>query len=347
MNFTEFNKKNLEDELIRYLKLFGTNSLAYSTLQDGMEYFILKDKGYIAYKKGGIIKKHTFVLGDPICGKNNLEEILTEFLKKEKDPIFWQVYKSTGNILYKMGFYVNECGPETFLDPNTYTLDGPEKVKLRKALKVADEEGITLKELKFNEINEEEVRYISNNWIDRKVVNTGELAFLARPFVYGDEPDVRKFYAFDKNNKMLGFIVLNPMYNSNKIIGYCVDMIRARKDAPKAISHIMTLKVLEQLKNEGINKLSLGWSPYYHIEDNGHMNSPLLTLYLISQYQLGNNLYNFKGQAEHKREYLGKEIKTYFCSKHRLPLLAIYNSFIVCNINPIAQIKKSLFHKKK
>lgn len=102
------------EERISYLKQYGSHCMAYSTLQPGMDYFDIPGIGYLAYMKKG---KTRFVLGDPICAEKDKEKLLEEALKEYKHTSFYQVSKSTAEILHKkFGFYMNIFGTETTID---------------------------------------------------------------------------------------------------------------------------------------------------------------------------------------------------------------------------------------
>lgn len=99
------------EERISYFKQYGSHCIAYSTLQPGMKYFDIDGIGYVAYMNHG---KTRFVLGDPICAEENKEKILEAALSEHKHTSFYQVSKSTAEILHKkFGFYMNVFGTET------------------------------------------------------------------------------------------------------------------------------------------------------------------------------------------------------------------------------------------
>ncbi len=73
---------------IDQLKQHGRGSLAYSSLQAGMKYYMNDKLGYCAYVPLTDSEDSVCVLADPICGKENLGAFLDAFLLDKKDPIF-------------------------------------------------------------------------------------------------------------------------------------------------------------------------------------------------------------------------------------------------------------------
>ncbi len=64
--------------LYPYLKKFGKEALSYSTLQEGLEYFLVKDYGYISYIS---CKNTKVILSNPVCNKKTYKNITDLFTK--------------------------------------------------------------------------------------------------------------------------------------------------------------------------------------------------------------------------------------------------------------------------
>ena len=112
---TNATKKVTIDPRLDFLREFGSSSLSYSSLQDGMEYFLAPNYGYIAYSPIKDDIERALCLADPICSKENLEPLITMFLEKHKGAIFLHVTKETAVVLSKLGYLVNEVGVETVM----------------------------------------------------------------------------------------------------------------------------------------------------------------------------------------------------------------------------------------
>jgi len=99
-------------ERLSLLRNYGSWTMAYSTLQSGLQYFDVED-GFIAYKR--LDKKHLFVLSDPVCPKAAIPEILKRFVTQYPYSCFLQISESTAKYLISSGFYANVMGTETIL----------------------------------------------------------------------------------------------------------------------------------------------------------------------------------------------------------------------------------------
>lgn len=327
-------------EMLQYLKKYGTSSLAYSSLQEDVKAFIVPDVGYIAYSVVGL--GTAVVLSDPICDNQNKKELIERFLSIFHDAIFIHISRETAKLLDELGYNVNEIGHETLIDPRTFTLKGSKKEFLRSQRNRARKDGVVVEEHNSSEVDMAEVKALSEAWIRTKTANHNELSFLVRPAVFRDEMDVRKFYAI-KDNRVIGFVWFDPMYRNNKVIGYMANILRTMADVPYSINDYIILEALEVFKKEGIEQLSLGYSPMFECQDCGEFHYSKLQKFLFNEiFEHWNHVYAFKALAFHKRMYRPgldrtREEKIYCASKKRIPLLAIVGIFRKIGLHPVEQ----------
>ena len=179
---------------LSHLKKHGRGSLAFSTLQDGIDYFLANARGYVPYSK--VIDSTPVCLSDPICAEAEKESLILQFIRKcKKAPIFLHINKHTAEILQKQGYHITEFGTETIIDVQTFSTTGSKKEFLRSQRNRAEKDGVKVVELNSSQISKNELLRISQEWLQGKAVNSNELAFLTRPVVFDDEAGVRKFYA--------------------------------------------------------------------------------------------------------------------------------------------------------
>ena len=332
-----FTRQQRWELLSPYLTRNGRGCLAYSTLQDGLDYFIVDGQGYIASKTVGRIRPTTFVLGDPICDDSQLRHLLDEFLRIYADPFFAQISRQTAGELVERGFFANQCGIETWIDLRGWSLAGDDKQLLRTALNKVRKQAIEISEFSFEQANQNELSLVSEEWLVSKTKPDGETTFLARPAVYADEPNVRRFWARD-GERVLGFVVFNPLFEEQKVYGYLADISRVRKSAPKGLLYAIQCMAMDWFKAEGLTALSLGLSPLFQIEDADGINSLLTTFLLTALFRFGQQFYSFRGIAENKREFRGEGRHVYIATRHKYPVVQLYRCFRVCNISPLRQI---------
>ena len=90
------------DAKLPFLKAYGNNSLAYSSLQEGLDYYLLANCGYIAYSLIG--NTVPLCLADPICSISDTQELLKHFLAKYTHPMFFHVSKDVPVFSARLAF---------------------------------------------------------------------------------------------------------------------------------------------------------------------------------------------------------------------------------------------------
>lgn len=326
------------------LKQYGRGSLAYSSLQAGMQYYMNDKLGYCAYVPLSDSEDSVCVLADPICSKENLRAFLDAFLQEKKDPIFLHASRDTAEILNERGFSVNELGVETIIEIQKFTLSGNKRQALRQARNNAKRDNLVCREVLSSDPDMRKAfRKISEDWMKHKVMNDSEMQFIVRPIVYVDEIDVRKFVAL-KGDIVVGFIIFDPIYENGKVKGYIANHLRSNLDRSYSVVDFILLEALDIFKAEGKEELSLGLSPLAKVDDSEEFrHSKLLTAHFKYSFEKANFLYNFKNLYRHKSKYRPElpgahEEKVYCCMKTRFLLVRIYDVYSVLGFHPIKQI---------
>ena len=196
---------------LEFLKLYGSQPISYSTLQDGLNCYLKDGVGFASY---GTHLGYNFVLGGPICSEKTRSAFLKEIIAHLKNPAFVQVDLATASILHReFNYKVTQLGVETFIPMQKYSLQNDPRKRnlrsfLRKGAHVAQVYELTQAQLesKFG-VTAAHLDAISEAWMATKTAQT-PLKFLVRNVVYADEPHVRKFYSIDKSNNLLGFVFL-------------------------------------------------------------------------------------------------------------------------------------------
>jgi lysylphosphatidylglycerol synthetase-like protein (DUF2156 family) len=326
------------------LKQYGRGSLAYSSLQAGMQYYMNDKLGYCAYVSLSDSEDSVCVLADPICSKENLRAFLDAFLLEKKDPIFLHASHDTAEILNERGFSVNELGVETIIEIQKFTLSGNKRQALRQARNNAKRDNLVCREVLSSDPEMRKAfRKISEDWMKHKVMNDSEMQFIVRPIVYVDEIDVRKFVAL-KGDTVVGFIIFDPIYENGKVKGYIANHLRSNLDRSYSVVDFILLEALDIFKAEGKEELSLGLSPLAKVDDSEEFrHSKLLSAHFKYSFEKANFLYNFKNLYRHKSKYRPElpgahEEKVYCCMKTRFLLVRIYDVYSVLGFHPIKQI---------
>lgn len=334
---------------INKLQQYGSGSLAYSSLQAGLKYHMHDELGYVSYvplsarEPGSVL-----VLSDPICHRDHLRALIDDFMTVRKDPIFIHINHSTACVLADLGFSVNELGIETVIEIQDFELTGNKKQQLRSARNRAKKDDIKVRELhSVDDAFMTALKAISDDWIAGKVASDQQMKFVVRPMVYVDEIDVRRFIAI-KDDKIVGFVIFDPMYENGEVIGYIANQLRSNYEGGFSVVDFIILEAMEVFKAEGKKDLSLGLSPMAKVDDGQEFkHSKLLKAHFKYNFERANYLYNFKNLARHKNQYRpdskgAREEKVYCAMRTRFFLSRMYGVYTALGLKPIQSTMRHL-----
>jgi lysylphosphatidylglycerol synthetase-like protein (DUF2156 family) len=319
-----------------FLTRHGRSSLAYATLQDGMEYFI-DENGYVAYTtvQHPIFspKPRRITLSDPVCASEDVGKIVQHFLSDNPRASFGVISEACAETLRGIGFKVNCIGYEPEISVQTYNTQGnwKELDLIKRARNEAKREGITIREENGN-LPKEALAHVSAKWIGSKKINDREIWLYARRPVFDHEPDVRKFVAYDQQGEVVGFVFYDPMYREGKVFGYSANISRCDEGRFGRLATAVHMAAIEKFRGEGKEVLNLLLAPFVKLE-NGRYNDDLgAKLFFSLSARFGNNIYNFKGLSFHKSKYRGAERSLYYASNSFMPSNDIYLAFVSADI---------------
>ena len=315
------------DRRLALLRQYGTFTQAYSaTFQDGLEYFE-NNHGFLAYKMVG---GTAFALGDPVISPERREGLIHAFVRAKSDVSFCQISRPTAELLSGMDFKVNGMGTETRIDLTNY-----QRKTLRKALKRASNIGYFIREASSTSVGIDKIEAVSNGWRQTRTYKDREVGFINRPIVFGDEIDVRKFYAFDSHGDLMAFSFYDPIYQDGQVVGYSTSFKRRSPDSDPFISSAILQSAIDAFRQEGRKWLFLGLSPMADIDDKEFRHSAFLSACFGHVYRcpLSNRfVYPLQGHATHKREFRGTAEQTYFAFNTGLALPRILKLLRACNM---------------
>ena len=338
---------DIDPHLIMYLKLYGKNSISFSSVFDTqMQSYYLPGKGYIMYATHKYIK---FMLGDPLCSEDDLEDVIKGFIKitHEKDEVIigMQCSFNIAEIFYKYDYHANHIGVETLLFLDSFDTKGKGKSKVRRWINSAKKAGVTVKEEKLSDsVFKEKIESISKKWLDTKACKC-EMNLLTRPLSFDEEPDLRFFCGY-LDGKLIGFNTFEPIYDNNIITGYYANICRIDDEAPNGtLDYIMHIG-REKFKEEGKKYFSFGLSPLADIKDVYGIHNPIITSLFEANYKYGNELYSFQGLDFHKKAYhdgkSSERVAKFLISRGTLPIHQIISTLGYIGIVPNESFMSSL-----
>jgi len=321
-----------------FTRAHGVEALAYATLQEGMEYFIDDELGYLAFVSIThpvfARKVKRIVLSNPVCAPANWEALIKRFLEQNPRAVFVQVSKDCADVLKKLKFKVNCIGPEPAIPVQTYNTKGnwKELDMIKRARNEARREGLVIREEQIEKVDPEKLRAASSQWMGNKILNDREIWVYARRPIFAHEPDVRKFVAYDREGNIVGFVFYDPMYRDGKVYGYAANLARCDEQKYGRLATAIHMEACDIFRNEGKEVLNLMLAPFVRIED-GFYNDDLMTkLFFQISEKYGNDIYNFKGLSFHKSKYRVPETPIYFASNSFYPSNDVYLAFLSSDI---------------
>jgi lysylphosphatidylglycerol synthetase-like protein (DUF2156 family) len=321
-----------------FLKRYGKEALSYSTLQEGMEYFI-DPTGYLAFtsvfhpvfaRRGRRI-----VLSDPICADEDLPRLVRGFLNFAPRATFAVVSERCAGVLREMGFTANCIGYEPEIQIQTYNTRGnwKELDLIKRARNEAKREGIVIREeANIEQVGKNQLGEVSGEWISRKKVNDREIWIYARRAVFEHEEDVRKFVAYDREGIVTGFVFYDPMYRNGQVYGYAATISRCNEQRFGRLATAVHMVAAETFKQEGKEVVNLCLAPFVKLEDGKYNDDRATTLFFRMSERFGDNIYNFKGLSFNKAKYRGIEKSLYFVSNSPMPSNDVYLAFLSSDI---------------
>ena len=298
-------------ERLEYLQAYGSHTMAYSLLQRDMDYLDLPRVGFLGYRvQGGT----AFVLANPICADNDVSTLLEQFLAEHPKACFVQTTEPVSSLLRdEFYYYPVQMGVETWLNGNTWNLQGKGKSHLRRWLNSAKKAGLTVTELGQGEHLQERHK-LQEEWLQSRTKSYA-LRFLTRESYRNSAfaHRVRSFAAYN-GTTLEGVVEFDPIFNASTVSGYYVNLVQFTKDAPHGTSDIIIEFALTQFMKEGSHKLSLGMSPLAKLSPC--VNEPPFVRALGNWlYRHANALYSFQGNYFHKEKYRGEEIPVFFATR--------------------------------
>jgi lysylphosphatidylglycerol synthetase-like protein (DUF2156 family) len=315
------------DRRLSLLRQYGTFTNSYSAaFQDGLEYFG-NDQGFLAYRMVG---GTALVLADPLVSPENREGLIREFLQAKSDVCFCQVSPPVASLLASMGFTVNEMGTESWIE-----LAGYKMRNLRRALKRMTENGYVIKECTSASVGTEKIASASERWRNTRTYKSREVCFLNRPIVLGDEVDVRKFFAFDRDGDLVAFSFFDPVYQDGQVASYVAAFKRRLPEVDPLMCSAIMQFAIDAFQREKRKSLYFGLSPLADIEDKDFRHSAFLSLNFRHAFQcplFNRFVYPLLGHATHKRRYGGTAEQTYFAFNTGWALPRMCKLLKACNM---------------
>ncbi len=324
----------IDQSRLELLKDFGSHTIAFHTLQPGLDYYDLPNCGFIAYKD---YLGHRFALGDPVCAPERYGEIIERFDKDSEKPItFFHINECTGAALNRAGYYINEMGEEMTINIQTYDYRGQRKVGLRNLHNNVIKRGVEVREVYGDEELYKQAERISSLWLTQVKKKSKEIWYITRRPIFQDIPQIRRFYGF-LDGVPVAFVYFDPVWRNGEVRGYYAALLKRTPGSPNGVQDYIIRVAMEKFREEGVKTLHLGLLPAHNIEDDIHrrFNYSWFTMKMFQwtyESAIANYFYAFKSLSFHKERYRAPLEKAYMATRSVFPIPGLMISGRMCGV---------------
>jgi phosphatidylglycerol lysyltransferase len=310
--------------MLNDLKKYGSCSLSYLTLFKNLKIFTFSESdGYFAYKE---FMSSVSILGDLIVpldqADNAIKEMISFCSNTNKHISFFLCTKRNVNLLMNNGFKVLYFGSEAVVDLYDFTISGNKNWKIRSSINYARKKNLIVEEYNFNGKRdpyiEDEISRISEEW--KKTKGEPELNFAFGMLDFDYLKDSRYFICKD-NGSIVGFITLYPIFGLNS---YYLDLSRRDHTAPRGVIDLLFVESFNVLRNEGVNKVYIGFSPLSFLDNGLSVNSERYITFLRKIYPLFHMLYPTRSELFFKSKYASYWEPNYICFYPRISIRSLF-----------------------
>lgn len=247
-----------------WVRQFGTDPIAYSTLQPGLRYF-QTSFGFVAYRRVGGMD---ITLGPPVCAVPDRRDMLRRFRAHSRRPIFCYVQRDVIQDLHDSDLHCAGMGVDRYVDHATLLADPPKEVQ--GACRKADAADFRIQPVEFAKLGpgmRARLQAITQRYFAHAQCSS-EMSFLNRPMTLHDD-GLRRGFLLVKHDRehagAFGYAVLNPIFAHGRVSGYLLDILRFEPTRLWGIWLSTVAQLSALLAREG-KALSLGFCPLYGIE---------------------------------------------------------------------------------
>lgn len=237
-----------------------------------------------------------------------------------------------------------QCGEEARFALADYEISGKKGAKMRMNINHAAKAGVTVSEYRPLEKRDPEIEQafdrVTDEWLGQK--KSSLLSFTMGTAGLEKPMDKRYFYARDKDNQIVAFIVFVPFLGKD---GYMADVTRHGNGAPGGVMETIIYEAFQVFKNEGIHYGSLGVAPLAGLDDE---KAELVEKLLRFVYDHLNECYGFKDLYRAKEKYSPTEwIPAYYIYLPKFPTPDMFYAVVkIQNNNVIREAVQSFLHRK-
>ena len=311
------------------VRVHGRHAQAQATLQRGMAYVDVDTpagRGYAAYAKAF---GQTIILGEPVCHRDALDEVVAAVCRALPGAVFFQVGSVCADVLRQQGLTATPIGIEPVIRLPGWVLEGRKKQTIRTARNRAKALGIVIAEWRPGDgtnVDDSDISVVVAQWHRTRRRRT--LRFLVPPMSADDVVDGvphrrRLFVARDKSGALLGFVAFDLIVDDGDVVGFTPSVSVSSPQFRPGLWYALMAEALAVFRAEGVPAVNLGLLPLSREGFTHNEGSASLRLAFRVLRFLGSPIYNFKGIDHAKRRFDGDGVLSYMAHRGPLPVFSL------------------------
>lgn len=253
-------------------------------------------EAFLMYARRG---RSMIALFDPIGPTRQRAELIWQFrdlcdLHRAR-PVFYQVRADNLPFYMDIGLTAIKLGEEARVRLPTFDLESKDKRDLRYTLNRGQRDGLSIEYYAAGEAPMDELRVISDGWMQSK--NVREKGFSLGRF----DPaylDVFRIAVVRHQGRAVAFVNLLETGGTGVA---SVDLMRVVRDAPKMTMEFLMLGLILHFKERGYDQFSLGMVPLSGLHPR--RGAPITQRLGAVLFRRGEQFYNFQGLRRFKEKF--------------------------------------------
>lgn len=240
-------------------------SISEAILESDCNYFSVPEiEGFIGYH---LHQGCAIALGDPICPPDQKAALAEAFSKYCQEKGLSIIYFIATESFAKWAIQhvcqtMVEVGEEIVIDPFFDPTQGSQGAKLRNKLHHAQHVGLSVHEYKGQDkALEEAILRVGQSW---QQARKGPQIYLSQLNFFDSEHNHRWFYLQGADQKVIGMASLSRL---DAYQGWLLKFLMTVPEAPRGSSELLTVSVMETLKQEGCRFVTYGMVPAENLRE--------------------------------------------------------------------------------
>lgn len=283
------------DHRLALIKKYGTNSFSALLLYDDMAIFpFSRTEGFIGFRNSGTLLT---VMGDPVCPEQDYRVAAEEFIaycrgvrKQFMVICCGEAFKCA---VEDLSFSYLRIGEDFIFETASYVPKGDKTKMIRLARNQALRAGAVVKEYNHRQGVDVDLERTLTNVAARWLRKVNRFKAHLMGLNIFDHREIKRYFYAEVQGRPIAFVACLPIYGRNGLL--FEDVIRD-PDAPYGIIELITLHVVDLLREEGGKMATFGVSPKLDISTlpGSSRLVAILGVWIAKQLFNLNTLYHFR-----------------------------------------------------